>query len=136
MIAEQALLGGDVTHLFVLVVDDDENVGQFFQRGFRVEGVSVVYFSSALKALQWVDQETPALAVVDVMMPDMNGVELCQALRKRDDTRELPIVLISAVEETELKKIASLVKAVAFVKKPFAPRHVFELMRWHLAQRQ
>ena len=125
-----------MAHLFVLVVDDDENIGRFFQTAFRVEGVSVVYFPSALEALQWVDRETPALAVIDVMMPGMNGVELCQALRSRDGTRELPIVLLSATEEAELKRIASQVKAVAFVKKPFAPRHVFELMRWHLAQQQ
>lgn len=133
MIAEQTNSVENAPSRSVLVVDDDENVGKVFQRGFRQEGVEVVYFSSARRALEWAEETTPALAIVDVVMPDMDGVELCLALRERENTRELPIVLLSAVEKVELKKLASLVKAVTFVSKPFAPRQVFELMRLHLA---
>lgn len=133
MIAEQTNSVENAPVLSILVVDDDENVGKVFQRGFRQKGVEIVYFSSARQALEWTEATTPVLAIVDVVMPDMTGVELCLALRNRENTRELPIVLLSAVDEAELKKLALLVKAVTFVSKPFAPRQVFEIMRSHLA---
>lgn len=118
----------------VLVVDDDENVGKVFQMGFRQEGVHIVYFSRAPEALEWASEVKPALAIIDVMMPDMDGLELCQALRNRDNTRDLPIILLSGIDKTELKRMASLVGAVMYITKPFAPGQVFELMRLHLAQ--
>ena len=119
----------------VMVVDDDESIGQVFEFGFRDEGVAVKYFSSARKALAWTKTRKPALAVIDVMMPDMDGVELCQELRSREGTRDLPIILISAIDQAKLRELAARFGA-ASVSKPFAPREVFELMRHQLASKR
>jgi len=116
----------------VLVVDDDENIGKVFQMGLRCEGVDVVYFSNARDALIWVNRSTPSLAIVDVVMPEIDGVQFCQILRSRRETEALPIILISGIDGAELKKLASLVGAVNCVTKPFAPAEVFRLVHSYL----
>lgn len=136
MVAEQEASCQIAATRHILVVDDDENIGRVFQKGFRYQGAAIVYFSSALKALEWTAEVTPVLAIVDVMMPEMGGLELCQALRNRDNTRDLPIVLLSGVDRRELEGIASMVEAVAFVSKPFSPRQMFALIRSQLETRR
>jgi DNA-binding response OmpR family regulator len=80
----------------ILVVDDE--IGALTLIGIMLErgGFQVLKAQNADAALETLESETPDLFILDVMMPGMNGIELCQLLRQRDDTKDIPILILSA----------------------------------------
>ena len=80
----------------ILVVDDE--IGALTLIGIMLErgGFEVLKAKDAEQALSVLDLETPDLIILDVMMPGMDGIELCRRLRARNDTAELPILILSA----------------------------------------
>lgn len=80
----------------VLVVDDEVGaltlIGIMLDRG----GFSVWKARDAASALETLDGDTPDLIILDVMMPEMDGIELCQVIRQRDTTRQTPVLILSA----------------------------------------
>lgn len=80
----------------ILVVDDE--IGALTLIGIMLErgGFEVLKAKDAEQALSVLELETPDLIILDVMMPGMDGIELCRVLRARPDTQELPILILSA----------------------------------------
>ncbi|MCD4684770.1 MAG: response regulator [Anaerolineae bacterium] len=80
----------------ILVVDDE--IGALTLIGIMLErgGFEVLKAKDADQSLSMLDLETPDLIILDVMMPGMDGIELCRVLRERPDTAELPILILSA----------------------------------------
>lgn len=80
----------------ILVVDDE--IGALTLIGIMLErgGFQVLKAQNADAALTVLEKDTPDLFILDVMMPGMNGIELCQLLRERVDTREIPVLILSA----------------------------------------
>jgi DNA-binding response OmpR family regulator len=80
----------------ILVVDDE--IGALTLIGIMLErgGFEVLKAKDADQALSVLELETPDLIILDVMMPGMDGIELCRVLRERTDTKELPILILSA----------------------------------------
>lgn len=85
----------------ILVVDDE--IGALTLIGIMLErgGFSVMKAKDANAALAVLDQSTPDLIILDVMMPGMNGIDLCKVLRGRPDTGHLPILILSARGDAE-----------------------------------
>ncbi len=85
----------------ILVVDDEIGaltlIGIMLDRG----GFEVLKARDANQALAILDKETPDLMILDVMMPDISGIELCQMIRKRKETTETPILILSARGDAE-----------------------------------
>lgn len=80
----------------ILIVDDEVGaltlIGIMLDRG----GFAVSKARDAASALESLDNETPDLIILDVMMPEMDGIELCQIIRQRDMTRQTPVLILSA----------------------------------------
>jgi DNA-binding response OmpR family regulator len=85
----------------ILVVDDE--IGALTLIGIMLErgGFSVLKAKDAKNALSVLDQNTPDLIILDVMMPGMDGIELCRVIRQRDDTAKTPILILSARGDAE-----------------------------------
>ncbi len=85
----------------VLVVDDE--IGALTLIGIMLErgGFDVLKAKDAKAALATLDRSEPSLIILDVMMPGMDGIELCELLRQRDDTRETPILILSARNDAD-----------------------------------
>jgi DNA-binding response OmpR family regulator len=85
----------------ILVVDDE--IGALTLIGIMLErgGFNVLKAKDATSALAVLDQNTPDMIILDVMMPGMDGIELCQVLRERPDTAELPVLILSARGDAE-----------------------------------
>jgi DNA-binding response OmpR family regulator len=85
----------------ILVVDDE--IGALTLIGIMLErgGFGVSKASDARAALELLDSVTPDLIILDVMMPGMNGIELCRAIRRRETTLQTPVLILSARGDSE-----------------------------------
>ncbi|UCC68067.1 MAG: response regulator [Armatimonadota bacterium] len=83
----------------VLVVDDEPNVVNVIGDALTREGFSVLSARDGAECLQKVESEQPDLVILDVNMPVMNGFKVLHALREREDTRNLPVVMLTVREQ-------------------------------------
>jgi DNA-binding response OmpR family regulator len=107
----------------VLIADDDIVVRDVVSRYLERDGLDVVVADNGDEALRLLDHKRIDLAVLDVMMPGLDGLELCQTLR-RADGYAIPVILLTALGEED-DRIAGLeAGADDYVTKPFSPREL------------
>ncbi len=80
----------------ILIVEDEAPLSEMLRYNLEKAGYRVQIAANGEDALHWVDVDVPDLAVVDWMLPDLSGIEVCRALRARTDTRKLPIIMLTA----------------------------------------
>jgi DNA-binding response OmpR family regulator len=105
----------------VLVVEDDANVAEVLTRYLRREGYEVTCLDDGLAALELALADPPDLAVLDIMLPGMTGLELCRRLRAEMD---VPIIMLTALGEEADRVVGLELGADDYVTKPFSPREV------------
>ncbi|MBE9117954.1 response regulator [Lusitaniella coriacea LEGE 07157] len=119
----------------ILVVDDTpENlrllVNLLTQKGYKVRAVP-----SGKLALSGIELSRPDLILLDIMMPEMNGYEVCETLKANDSTKNIPVIFISAMSEVLDKIQAFEVGGVDYVTKPFQAEEVLARVELHLDNR-
>lgn len=102
----------------ILVVDDQPINVQLLKRKLEREGIQVFTAYSGLEALDSVLNHKPDLILLDVMMPEMDGIEVCQRLQAAEETRSIPIIFITARTSKEGKLEGLGVGAVDYITKP------------------
>jgi len=102
----------------ILVVDDQPINVQLLKRKLEREGIQVIAAYSGLEALECVNRDKPDLILLDVMMPDMDGIEVCQHLQADEETRTIPVIFITARTSKEGKLEGLGVGAVDYITKP------------------
>src|SRR5476651_292168 len=102
----------------ILVVDDQPINVQLLKRKLEREGIRVITAFNGLEALAAVKQDLPDLILLDVMMPDMDGFEVCQRLQADEATRGIPVMFITARTTKESKLEGLSVGAVDYITKP------------------
>jgi len=108
-----------VNHIFV--IDDEKNIREIIRKYLEKEGYRVTLFENGKYVLNEIDRLKPDLLVIDIMMPDVDGLELCKQIRKKS---ELPIIFVSAKDE-EFDRILGLeLGADDYLTKPFSPREL------------
>jgi DNA-binding response OmpR family regulator len=108
----------------VLVADDDEDILMLV--GLRLDraGYKVVTAKDGIEALTAVEARTPDIAVVDVMMPRMDGHELVRRLRARPETAGIPIMILTAAVHDRVAEESLAAGADVHMRKPFSPREL------------
>jgi two-component system phosphate regulon response regulator PhoB len=106
----------------VLVVDDEEDLLELVRFNLVRDGYAVAVASTGEDALRMIRRESPDLVVLDLMLPGIDGLEICRRLKADPRTREIPIVMLTAKGE-ERDVIAGLDRgADDYITKPFSPR--------------
>jgi DNA-binding response OmpR family regulator len=105
----------------VLVVEDEASIASFVSLYLKNAGYGVRAVSTGGDALGQVEREQPALIVLDLMLPDMDGIEVCRRIRQR---RDIPILMLTARDEDVEKIIGLEVGADDYMTKPFNPREL------------
>jgi DNA-binding response OmpR family regulator len=108
----------------VLVVDDDRRVLELLQTALGAQGYRVVSASNGEDALRVAVREQPDLVVLDVRLPRKSGLEVCETLRQDPDDPRVPVILISALGDTEARIDGLARGADDFLAKPFSPREL------------
>lgn len=102
----------------ILIVDDEQEIADLVALYLQNENFTVFKHYNALDALDYIRSETPDLAILDVMMPDMNGLELCRNIREQ---YRYPVIMLTA-KDGEIDKITGLtLGADDYITKPFLP---------------
>ena len=108
----------------VLVIDDETVVGTILRYALEVEGHETVVAGDAISGIEMAHSEHPDIIVLDLMMPDVTGYEVLEILRDDDQTKELPIVVLTAVTMQRERDRCMSKGADAVMIKPFDPREV------------
>jgi type IV pilus assembly protein PilB len=112
---------GEITRPRILVVDDNEDLRMFIRKGLERVDSSLLFeeASNGLEALQRIEESPPHLILLDLMMPGMDGLEVCKRLRADLQTAFLPIIMLTARDDASSKKLGFLSGTDDYVVKPF-----------------
>ena len=113
----------DTTPL-VLVVDDDPDILDLVRYRLERSGYAVATASDGLEAVRLAGELRPALAVLDVMMPSLNGFEVTRRLRAEPETSHIPVILLTAKAQEEDVQEGFASGADDYLRKPFSPREL------------
>ena len=108
----------------VLVIDDETVVGTILRYAFDVDGHETVVAGDGTSGIEMARTEHPDIIVLDLMMPDVTGYEVLEILRDDEQTKELPIVVLTAVTMQRERDRCLSKGADAVLIKPFDPREV------------
>lgn len=114
----------------ILVVDDDEKIVQMLSRALRFEGYQVITAFNGEEALKLFDQVKPNLILLDVMMPKLDGWEVCRKIREKD--KKLPILMLTAKDEVENRIKGLDLGGDDYIVKPFHLEELLARVRAHI----
>ena len=120
----------------ILLVDDTPANLQLLSGMLKEQGYKVRPVPSGKLALQVANIEPPDLILLDILMPEMNGYEVCEKLKADDKLKEIPVIFISALSETIDKVKGFLAGGVDYITKPFQFEEVHARVRTHLELRR
>jgi DNA-binding response OmpR family regulator len=112
--------------LTVLVVEDDPNTANLVATYLRREGFVTLIENDGARGLQVAREEQPGLVILDLMLPQIDGLEICRRLRKESD---VPILMLTAREEEIDRVLGFSLGADDYVVKPFSPRELVERVK-------
>ncbi|MCP4400664.1 MAG: response regulator [bacterium] len=121
----------------ILVVDDYAENVELLEELLAADGYEVSTASDGDEALQRVKETHPDLILLDIMMPKMDGYQVCEALRAKDDTKEIPIIFVTA--KTEVKDWTHAIFNVgvnSYITKPINPKKLLDKVKSVLKMKQ
>lgn len=110
----------------ILVVDDEVYILHILDFSLGAEGFQVVSASNGELAIEKAKQEKPDLIVLDIMMPVLDGYETCRRLKRDSETKDIPVILLTAKGRDVDKRLGFEVGAVDYIIKPFSPTRLIE----------
>lgn len=110
--------------LNIMIVDDEKDIRDLVMYNLKKEGHQVISFSNGEDALTEIRRNPPDLLILDLMLPGLQGIELCRILRKDSVTEFLPIIMLTAKSEEMDRVIGLEMGADDYITKPFSPREL------------
>ena len=108
----------------VLVVDDEADIREVLDYNLRAAGFAVDHADSGMAALSRAQTLLPDAIVLDVNLPGLDGLAVCEMLRLLPSTRHIPILMLTALSSDATRKLGGQLGADAFMTKPFSPREL------------
>jgi excisionase family DNA binding protein len=110
----------------VLIVDDDERLREYVRVNLEMEGYSVREAGNAEEGLSVLEESTPDLVLLDVMMPEVDGWEMLRRVQERHGVGAIPVIMFSGKTEEEAEGEAASRGAQGFIGKPFNPQQLID----------
>ncbi|MCM8800537.1 MAG: response regulator [Candidatus Omnitrophica bacterium] len=110
----------------ILIIDDEEDVAAMAKLRLQASGFSCFEAYTAQEGLKMAEEEAPDLILLDILLPDSHGVEVCRRLKSNPKTREIAIIIFSASNLKEMVEKAIEAGAVDYIIKPFEPSELLE----------
>jgi phosphate regulon transcriptional regulator PhoB len=108
----------------VLVVDDEDSIRELIVFNLEQQGFEVLQAANGVEAIHRVEEGRPDLIILDLMLPMMDGLEVCQKLRRSEEYSAIPIIMLTARSEEVDRVLGLEIGADDYVTKPFSPREL------------
>lgn len=115
---------GDAGNKTVLIVDDNKMNIVILSDIVRKEGYEIYSTMDATQVLPMAIQMRPDAILLDIVMPVMDGIEVCQVLKDQEETKNIPIIMVTAITDSEVLRNAFQIGAFDYIKKPYDPIEV------------
>ena len=113
----------------VLIADDEPNQLELLSYNLGRSEFEVIRAEDGQQALEMIEDHRPDLVILDWMMPNMSGIDVCRTLRGRPETRLLPVILLSARGEEGDRTLGLDIGADDYISKPFSPRELISRVK-------
>ena len=116
----------------VLVVEDDQEINEMVGAYVEIAGFDYLPAHDAATAFSTLSKSRPDLIVLDLMLPDADGFEVCRRVRSHPETRHIPVLMLTALEGEEERRKGRECGACAYMTKPFDPDRLIDALRDHV----
>ncbi len=113
----------------ILLVDDEPSIIKMVGKRLEVEGYDVMVAMDGQDGLKKAQTETPDLVILDLMLPKLNGYEVCTMLKQDGRFQKIPIVMFSAKAQEKDEKLGRECGADAYIRKPFKAQELLDQIR-------
>ena len=120
----------------ILVVEDDRDIAELVERYLQKAGFSIELLSSGREALKAIAERTPDLLVLDLMLPHVDGLDICRVVRSDPRTAAIPIIMLTARADESERIVGLEIGADDYVAKPFSPNELVARVRALLRRTQ
>jgi len=120
-----------MTNQKILIVDDELDLLNLVKTRLEFHGYQVLYLNSGKDAVKTVQEKKPDLVILDIMIPDKNGYDICYELKNNANTTSIPVILFTAKPEwkKEMGELGKFVKADDYISKPFESQVLLEKIK-------
>ncbi len=118
----------------VLIVDDDETHLEILRHGLERQGFNVIAATRGVELFGFIVEEKPDLVILDINLPDANGLEICQELVDAPATTNIPVIILSGSTEKTVVRQARMAGCRFFLSKPFDPNAILLVIRQALEE--
>jgi len=113
----------------ILIIEDDRDIVEMLEYNLKEEGYETVSALNGEQGVELAGKERPDLIILDIMLPIMDGFEVCRTLKNDDGLAHIPIIILSAKSQETDKVVGLELGADDYVTKPFSPRELIARMR-------
>ncbi|MBU0467409.1 MAG: response regulator [Candidatus Omnitrophota bacterium] len=110
----------------ILIIDDEPHIIMMVKSRLRANGFDVVTAENGAAGFETAKKEKPDLIILDVLMPEMNGIETLTKLKNTDETKDIPVIMFTAKGQAEDVEKAQEAGACDYLVKPFSPPILLE----------
>lgn len=108
----------------VVLVEDEVDLHELLRVNLEKAGYRFMAFAEATAFLRFIEKNLPDLVILDWMLPDGDGLELCKYLKNREETRSIPVIMLTAQSEEVDRVVGLEMGADDYISKPFSPREL------------
>ena len=113
----------------ILIADDEPNQLELMSFNLSNAGYSIIKATNGKEAIELIENHSPDLIILDWMMPKMSGIDVCRTLRSRSETKNIPIIILSARSEDSDKSLGLDTGADDYISKPFSPKELISRVK-------
>ena len=106
----------------ILVIEDDRDISELIAYNLEREGYEIACLYDGSQAIDFVHKRKPELIILDLMLPEVDGIEICRALKSDANTKHIPIVMLTAKSEEADVVVGLQMGADDYIPKPFSPK--------------
>lgn len=117
----------------VIVIDDEPFILMMIEDKLRRAGIQVITLRESVNAISVIKKERPDLIILDWMMPELSGIDLCKMIKADIELKNIPIFMLTAKGQDADKQLGLESGAILYITKPFSPKALLETVKKFLS---
>ena len=113
----------------VMVIDDEPFILMMIEDKLKKANIAVITMRESRSAVEVIKREKPDLIILDWMMPEISGIDLCRILKSDSDLRDIPIFMLTAKGQDSDEQLGRRCGVTRYITKPFSPKALLEMVQ-------